>query len=277
MSGSGKSITLEELKRDLIDCNKEECFEILSFEFEMLAIDQIARNLSGKINKSVMEIYSANKEYLPDSSYEEVVRKASSIRNYPIYYVDNLGTVPEIKSTILEFIHERDLKNLKKGLIITIDHLLLTKGLTGQKEKDIVDSLMHMCVELKKRLSAEGLRVMFILLSQLNREIETQERVMNPLFHYPTKNDIFAASSVYYSSDVVLILHKPAIIEGIGQFYGPPRQNYPKGLPVFTEEKKALIYWHIIKSRFGLNQILMMVDDFANSKVLEYSSTNTNS
>lgn len=135
---------------------------------------------------------------------------------------------------------------------------------------------MHKCVHLKKSLTSAGHKVMFILLSQLNRDIEKQERVLNPLFHYPTKNDIFAASSVYYCSDVVIIVHKPAIIEGLGSFYGASKKGFPKGLPVFTEDSRALIYWHIIKSRFGNNQILVMVDDFVNSRVLEYSLKENN-
>jgi len=112
---------------------------------------------------------------------------------------------------------------------------------------------------------------MFILLSQLNRDIESQDRVANPAFHYPNKNDIFAASSVYYSSDVVIIFHKPAVIEGLGLFYGPARSGFPKGLPVFLEGERPMVYWHVIKSRFDVNQILTMVDDFSNSRILEYS------
>mgnify|MGYP001609923941 FL=1 len=236
----------------------------------MLSTDQIARNISGKTEKSVAELYSANQEYLDKETFSKVEEITKELLSYPIYYVDEVGTVPEIKSTIYSFLNEHN-SNKDKGLIVTLDHSLLTKGLSGQSEKETVDQLMHLFVELKKTLTVEGYKVMFILLSQLNRDIEKQERVLNPMFHFPTKNDIFAASSVYYCSDVVLILHKPAIIEGLGGYYGPPRKGYPKGLPVFNEDSNAMIYWHIIKSRFGTNQILMMVDDFVHSRVLEYS------
>ncbi len=275
LSGSGKSITIEELKRDLIDCNKTQNFDILSFEFEMLAIDQITRNISGKTEKSVNELYSANKEYLDSETFEQAVKATEILTKYPIYYVDEIGTVNEIKSTILSFLDEHN-ANKDRGLVVTIDHVLLTRGMSGQAEKEVVDQLMHTCVELKKSLTSAGYKIMFILLSQLNREIEKQERVLNPMFHFPTKNDIFAASSVYYCSDVVLILHKPAIIEGLGGYYGPPRKGYPKGLPIFTQNQEAFIYWHIIKSRFGSNQILIMLDDFVHSRVLEYSANSSN-
>jgi len=272
LSASGKSITLEELKRDLIDFNPKEKFDILSFEFEMSAVDQITRNLSGKLSKSMSTIYSANKEFLSEDDFNNVKTASDSLKKYPIYYVDNSGTVSDIRATIDSFIEQRGKEiNKERGLIVTIDHILLTKGLWGEGEKQTIDSLMHMCIELKIFYASLGIKIMFILLSQLNRDIEKQERIVNCLFHYPTKNDIFAASSVYYCSDVVLVLHKPAIIEGLGTYYGPPKKGYPKGLPVFTEEGVPMIYWHIIKSRFGVNQILLMVDDFINSRVLEYN------
>lgn len=239
LSGSGKSLTIEEIKRDLIDYNKEQEFDILSFEFEMLAIDQIARNLSGKIQKSVSTLFSANKEFLSDEEFDKVKEISQELEHYPIYYVDEVGTTSDVERTIFEFLLNRKDKN--RGIVITIDHVLLTKGQKGESEKEVVDTLMHKCVELKKSLTAEGYKVMFILLSQLNREIEKQERVMNPLFHYPTKNDIFAASSVYYCSDVVIILHKPAIIEGLGSFYGTAKSGFPNGLPIFTEDRKSVV------------------------------------
>lgn len=112
------------------------------------------------------------------------------------------------------------------------------------------------------------------MLSQLNRNLETPERVNNPFMHYPTKNDMFGASSVYYCSDVVIISHKPSVISALGKekFYGPPTKGYPKGLPIFhpQEKDRPMIYWHIIKERFGENKILAMVDDFKHSRVLEY-------
>lgn len=236
----------------------------------MLAVDQIARNVSGRIQKSVEALYSADKQYLSDKDYAEVLKASEVLKKYPIYYVDTIGTVHDIKDTILSFVIENNIKERNRGLIVTLDHILLTRGKMGESEKVTLDAVMHMFVELKKQFSSIGVKIMFIVLSQLNRDIEKQDRVMNSLFHYPTKNDLFAASSVYYCSDVVIILHKPLVVEGIGKFYGPPRAGYPKGLPISTEENKPMIYWHIIKSRFGQNQILMMVDDFANSRVLEY-------
>lgn len=238
----------------------------------MLANDQIIRNLSGKMNKSTKELYSAG-GVLSETDMDNIKRHLDLMSKYPIFYVDTVGTVNQIEATIRAFIANRQLLEKKKGLVVTLDHVLLTKGKEGAAEKQVVDSLMHKLVELKKTLvEKEGMRVLFIVLSQLNRDIEKPERVNNAFFHYPTKNDIFAASSVYYSSDYVLVTHKPSIVNGIDNFYGPPRGQFPQGLPVYNpyNPDQAMVYWHMIKNRFGENKILMMTDNFANSKVDEW-------
>lgn len=270
LSGSGKSTILENLKRDFIDLNKDESFDILSFEFEMRIEDQIARNLSSKMGKSVKDLYSVHNP-VSDSEMFKIDELLSGYLSSPVFYVDRVGSVDEVFETIGEFVKKRN--DNSRGLIVTIDHVLLTKGKTGQGEKERIDDLMHRLVALKQYFSSIGLKCIFITLSQLNRDIETGDRVLNRALHYPTKNDIFAASSVYYCSDYVIITHKPAGINGIKEHYGPGEDGFPKGLPVHcpTDDDKAMIYWHVIKERFGQQVILPMVEDFASSRVNEYS------
>jgi hypothetical protein len=240
----------------------------------MLAKDQVTRNISGRTGKSTKYLYSGEDNKLSDEEYEAIQKVADELTDYPIYYVDHVGSVDEIEATIIEFIEDQELLYNGRGLVVTIDHILLTKGKLGVAEKEIVDQLTHRVVSLRKRLDAAGMKVIFILLSQLNRGIESSERVTNHNLHYPTKNDIFAASSVFYCSDYVLISHKPAIVEGLGKFYGPPRpsEGFPEGLPVFNPDRpdQPMIYWHLIKERFGQPKIMLMCDDFAKSSVSEW-------
>jgi len=240
----------------------------------MLAKDQVARNLSGKLGKSTKYLYSGQNNVVSDEEYTIISSTASSLNKYPIYYVDSVGTVDQVRSTVIDFVERQNLLEDDRGLVVTIDHVLLTKGRQGQAEKQVVDELAYMCVELKKKLTAMGLKIIIVLLSQLNRDIESSERVTNPNLHYPTKNDIFGASSMFFSSDYVLITHKPAIIEGIKQTYGPerPGEGFDEGLPVYNPNKPSqpMIYWHLLKERFGEPKILLMLDDFKNSRVLEY-------
>lgn len=245
----------------------EEPFEILSFDFEMLIEDQLTRYTSSKVQKSLKQIYSAE-EPLDQESYKEVLRVLESRRNAPIFYVDVPGNPQQIKETILTFAMERDLAAQNKGLVVSIDHATLVKGKTGDAEKAVIDELMTNFLELKKYFASEGLRCIFLVLSQLNRDIERPERTSNPLLHYPTRNDIFAASSIYHCSDYVMISHRPANINGIKNFYGPPQgDKHPNGLPRRAPDGRHMIYWHLIKERFGKTVIIPMVENFVNATV----------
>lgn len=238
----------------------------------MPAKDQVGRNLSAITGKDTKWLYSVTGKRTKEE-LEAIKIASEEVKSYPVYMVEVPGTVDDINNTIMDFITTRKLAIRKRGIIITLDHTLLTKGKQGQSEKQIVDELCKMFVELKKQAIEMGVKILIIMLSQLNREIESKERVTNPLLHYPTKNDIFAASSVYYCSDYVLVSHKPAIVNGINQWYGPPRGvDYPKGLPVYNpyDPNQPMVYWHLIKNRFGESIIMMMVDNFKLAKVDEY-------
>lgn len=256
LSGSGKSIALEQIKRHILRENEDVL--VLSFEFEMMIEDQLIRRLTAEKDVSSKEILSGKE------SHEEL----EAYKNERLFFVDKIGTVSEIVDTVRNFCAVTK----DAGVLVTIDHTVLTKGKQGDKEKEVVDDLMQALVELKKEMGEQGRRITFIVLSQLNRDIEDASRVVNPYLHYPTKNDIFCSSAVYYCSDYVIITHKPSDINGILNTYGPPRgAQFPMGLPVRAPDtNKAMIYWHIIKDRFGEKGIVPFTEDFKHSKVLEY-------
>jgi replicative DNA helicase len=248
--------------------NKDENIEILSFEYEMLASDQILRSLSGNTGLSSEVIQSSNGKELSDEDLKLLKIESANIIEYPIYYVDSSGTVPEMQNTIFNFILQRDFKEEKKSLIVTIDHVILTKGNTNDAEKKIIDDLYKMLLDTKKRLTEQGIRCLFICVSQLNRDIESVDR-KKPSLNYPTQSDLFGASSVYHASDYVLISHNPSTLSGLER-YGPPLPDYPEGLPLYcSKTNKAMIYWHLIKNRFGRNRIMIMRENFINSRVEE--------
>lgn len=272
LSGSGKSTLVQQWIKEMLELNPVEKFDVLRFQFEMLGVDEVARELSNKTKKNIKQIYSADGT-LSDSDLSEIDLHLSKIKETPVSIVDNIGTVAEIKDTVLYYITSNGLLESNRGLIITIDHTLLVKGLDADSEKQVLDKLMHMLVALKKYLYSIGFKIMIFVLSQLNRDIESIDRVNNPKLHYPTKNDLFGASSIYYSSDYVLILHRPCLIEGLGNWYGPSRNGFPNGLPVFnpSNPKQPMIYLHIIKERFGHNKIIPLLDELEHAKIIEYS------
>ena len=99
-SGAGKSMIAQQLKHSFIDHNPDQKFEILSFEFEMLTSDQIARAFSAKLDKSTQELYSGAEKELTDEDIEVLSYETKKFSNLPIYYVDEGGSVEHVIDTI---------------------------------------------------------------------------------------------------------------------------------------------------------------------------------
>ena len=262
MSGSGKSSIANDLETSLFDNNPDENFSVLSFNFEMLAMKQVGRKISHKLYKTVGQLYSSNED-LNDEIYQRAENVVNSIsRKYSIYYVDIPGTVEEMYYTIMHFHEMRKTKTQDEeyGTVILIDHTLLTKHKAGDSERENLVRLYRMMMLVKKEI-----KCMFIVISQLNREIEKSERMTNPMQNYPMKKDIFGSDAVFHGSDYVLITHKPYMLNM--QAYGPHH------LPVTNPQKptQPMIYWHILKNRDGESGIVMsMVDILKYNRVDEY-------
>lgn len=275
LSGSGKSMILEQWKRDFVDLNPEQDFEILSFEFEMLGRDQVARSISGKMNLTTKELFSGNNNKISDDQFKQIQNVVnSSIIKYPIYYIDELGDVDQVRETIMSFVKDKQIFEKNKSLVVTLDHVLLIKEKRSDEELKKIKQLYDMCIELKKLFDHHNQKILFILLSQLNRDIEKNEnRILNNKLHYPQKTDLFGSSHIFFSSDIVIVSHRPAKIPGINWYGLPFGDAYPKGLPTKCPENpdRDMIYWHVLKNRGDDDAILMMLEDFRNSKVVDYN------
>jgi replicative DNA helicase len=223
----------------------------------MLNEKQIGRMLSYKMQKTTNELYSANlnetNEHLSDNDYNNAIMYAKQIEQYPLYFIDRPGTVDEIEATITFF--QETFKD--KWLIVILDHTLLTKSKPGEDERTTLANLQRVFIKAKKI----G-KTTIIQLSQLNREIESVDRLQNPSMQYPTRRDIFGGESVYQASDWVLILHRPEIL-GI-TCYGT------KKLPT-----KDMIYLHCIKAREGEPKILSFHNNLKYNTIEEANISNT--
>ena len=247
MSGSGKTAILGQLETGLKDLNPNDDFAILSFNFEMLSSRLIGRKLSNKMKITTQQLYSASETFtLNDNYYMNAVQEARKLNKYDINYVDIPGSVKSLEATILAFSKEKD-----KPVIIMLDHTLLVKKAGGAQDRDLLYDLMAMFNGLKKVI-----RVAFILISQMNRNIEGSERVQNPDLHYPKKQDIFGADACYMYSDIVIVTHRPEML-GI-RAYGPKR--WPTDNAIF---------WHYLKVREGEPCIALMNNDLAHNQILD--------
>ena len=227
ISGSGKSSIANLIQTDLIDLNPNRDIVILTFSLEMVGFRQIGRTLSNKLRKTTSYLYSSSQD-LDDDTYHKVVDVSNQLMNYPIYFVDNPGSPEQVRQTILNF-YEMYVKGKNKYFVIIYDHTLLTKKVGSTI--DTLSELQEVFIQIKKLPLTS-----VIQLSQMNRNIESPERINNPLAHYPMRSDLSSSDSIFQASDYVLVIHRPEILN-IHE-YGPNR------LP--TKDK---IYIHILKNR----------------------------
>lgn len=248
---SGKSSFVNSLESDLFELNDINDFVVLNFSFEMLNEKQIGRKLSYKMHKTTNELYSAYYDdlniALSDYDFQKACDYAKDISKYPLYYVDRPGTTDEIRDTIKYF----QTVFSDKWLVVILDHTLLTRGKTGSTERDVLADLEKVFMEAKKI----G-RTTIIQISQMNREIESVERLTNISMHYPMRRDIFGGEAVFQASDYMMVLHRPETL-GITA-YGISK------LPV-----KDMVYLHFLKVREGEPKVLTFLNNLKYNSIEE--------
>lgn len=252
MSGSGKTAIANQLETGLFDLNPEEDFEVLSFNFEMLSKKLIARKVSNKVKLTTTQLFSGTEDYkLSDEQFDEVKKATDTLRKYKIHYVEQAGTVEQIKNTILSFALTKKAQNPNTGIVVIIDHALLVNGNIGDLERKILFDLMVLFNTLKK-----SLKISFIVLSQLNRDIESSDRILDPDLQFPRKKDVFGGESLYQFSDVVIVAHRPELL-GIN-YFGP--KKWPT---------KDAIFFFFLKIREGEPFIAIMKNNLKYNEVLD--------
>jgi len=222
---------------------------VLSLNWEMLAHKTVGREISHLSKTKLKELYSSDNP-IDDMKLNNIVLEYyEKLAEYPIVYVEE----PTDYNTFGEMVYYYWKKLCAKdqiNLIVEIDHAVICKGLNHDTQKDRIDKLMEEVNGAKKKISSEGGNVMFIALTQMNRNIKSIERKSVPEEHYPSTEDLFAASSIEFYSDYIIILHMPAKIH----LSSYTDNKFPVWLGSKDEKENQetqFIYFHIIKQREG--------------------------
>lgn len=248
ISGTGKSSWVNSLTTDIIDLNPTEEIVILNFSLEMVGFRQVGRTLSNKLRKTTSTLYSSETD-LDDETFKKVIAVSNQLKEYPIYFVDNPGTPSEVEKTIRDF-YNTYVKGTKKHFIIIYDHTLLTKQVGSVIET--TSELERVFIQAKKLPLTSVVQI-----AQMNRNIESSERINNPSSHYPMRSDLSSSDAMFQASDYVLVMHRPEILNI--QEYGPNR------LP--TQNK---VYMHMLKNRdAGKPCILEFENDLMYNNLVE--------
>lgn len=256
MSSSGKSTLLNILEDDFTNTELNKGFTekviVLAFKYEMEGVDEVLRNVSGKLNKSYSALisseYTKDKGYnnVSDSEFETISIELDKLKSKPIYYVEIAGNLSQLRETYLAM---KD-KFKEAKFIVSIDHTLLSKKLNESTDAELMQATAFEAIRLKK----EG--VMVLLIGQLNANIEDVKRRENPQLHYPIKTDIHCANQLFWACDNVMVFHRPELL-GIKK-YGSNKKDTNK-----------LIHLAFIKGRFGTAGNIWLQEDFARGTIIE--------
>jgi replicative DNA helicase len=265
LSGAGKS-TLSKRISNSIHANliKKGINAIgLSFNFEMLAQKTIGREVANMSKMSLTELYSSEHP-LAASKMEQVFKQYhSQLFDYPLIYVEEPQDYKVIGETI--YFYWKELCAKEDYFIVEIDHAVITKGRTGDTQKDKIDNLMEELNRIKKKIAYEGGNVFYIILSQMNRDIKSVERIQVPNMHYPQNSDLMASSSIEFFSDYIMFTHMPAKLN----LKGYTDNNFPIRL-IDGQDEIEFIYWHITKNREGIpDQVIPMLNNLKYFDFLE--------
>lgn len=247
LSGGGKSTLSKRISNSILSnlLLKSSSPICISFNFEMLAHKTIGREIAHLSKIQLSDLYSSKEKKLTEKEIDYIVSTYHEhLKSVPIYYVEEPEDYDTISNTIYYY-WKKLCKPKNKGMIVEVDHAAICRGKQGDGQKEKIDKLMENLNFVKKKIANERGKVFFIVLSQMNRSIKSTERITNSVGHYPMTSDLFAASTIEYFSDYILISHSPSKLHLAS--YTPER------LPIYADEEKKnpWVYWHILKDRDG--------------------------
>lgn len=256
LSGGGKSTLSKRLLysflEDRLSQNKG-CIG-LSFNFEMLAHKTIGRELANREKQSLRTLYSSTETL--DEAYMNYVFNTTmkNIAQLPIFYIETPQNYSNINLNI-KYYWDHLCKEENKLLVVEIDHTLIVRGNEGDREKDKIDNLMSELNDAKKYIANQGGEVIFLVLSQMNRDIKDIDRLKHASMHFPMTSDLMASSALEFYSDYIIIAHNPGKLS----LSSYSEEKYPITVHkkfinkdgIEDEYELPLIYFHLLKNRDG--------------------------
>jgi len=256
---SGKTLIAEQIVRESFPLNPGENFRVLQFQFEMLARTSAIREYSSVIGRSYKYLCSADGK-LSDADLQRCYDYAKEKIKYPIDVVETPCTIEEFKEIVRDYMlsnasYDSEGNMITPKVLITIDHSLLFKKASYEKDKhDMLNNLGEALTLLKRQYSLS-----FIVLSQLNRNIDNPERSEEGKYgNYVLESDLFGADALLQHADTVIGINRPA--KQKIRFYGPDR---------YVIEDDRVIVLHFLKCRNGDTRLSFFRAEFEKMKIVE--------
>ena len=260
--GTGKTLIKDQLIREGIklNCTPEEYqsakfpFRVLEFQFEMVKRVSAMREFSSVLGKSYKYICSADGK-ISDTDltlcYEYAKRRVA----YPIDVIDEPCTIAEFERSIHEYMKFHYHDDKYTNTIVTVDHSILFKKDKEERDKmDMLYKLGETITKLKRTYP-----IAFIILSQLNRGVDTPERNEDGKYgNYILESDIFGSDALLQHADTVIGLNRPG--QRKIKYYGPDKY-------VIGDDR--VLVMHYLKCRNGDTRMSFFRAEYEKMRILE--------
>lgn len=250
ISGGGKTTKLQELEEDFFnkdlnpDCDE---YVLLRCNWEMGVFKLILRKLKNTLKKKLTEILFNEVKPEDKDTYNNAYKHEASDK---VFYMEEPVNPDEWFEACDAFLKEHQ---DKKKVLITIDHIALVKDAFGNKKKSMDTLVEHMNV-LTNRYD----NVSFIILSQLNRDIENRKEIPNLA---PQRSDLYNTDTLFHISDAVVVLHNPHKLGHIKYMLIPSKKylylkkyltkpdSARSNFITADDKENPFIFWHYLKIR----------------------------
>lgn len=249
-SGAGKTLVKDNIINNAFVLNKGEAFRVLEFQFEMVARVTAIREFCSIVKKDFKQLCSAGAP-LDDAIIDACYEYSKQRVKYPIDVVETPQTVKGIESIVIDYmeshINNEGAQPMYTNTIITLDHSYLIKTEDGQTKSEMLYDFGEMLTRLKRKYP-----IAFIILSQLNRNIENPERNEDGRAgNYILSSDIMGADALMQHADMLVGLNRPGYFKI--KFYGPER---------YIIHDEFVMVMHFIKCRNGDTRMSFFRADF---------------
>lgn len=249
-SGNGKSYTLGLIKNALLS-DPEKDIKVLHFNFEMPLFQLVLLELKKALKKPFSDITS----YPMSEEEKPIYRKIYNEYDDDRYHmIQDLLTPQEIYAVTKQFIQAN--KNTK-NIVVFIDHIGIIKSTNAPSP---IPETMELINQLKLEFP---LQVSFILLGQMNREIEKRWTAKdgNRANYLPSSSDIYGSDILMQFSDIIMAQVLPRAVGMEGKYAAVSRNANPHLFDHFVPEEQSgkakmvnlnafnRIYYHYIKMR----------------------------
>ena len=248
--GSGKTLIKDQIIRESFALNPHDEFRVLEFQFEMVGRTSAIREFSSMTGKTYKELCSAGSILQPEVLNKCLMYAKERVKN-PVDIISTPLTVNQMREQINMYM------NLHKGkkTIVTLDHTMLVKRAPYQNNTlDMMFELGEFFTQCKRDYP-----ILFIALSQLNRNIDSPERAIDGKYgNYILESDIFGSDAMLQHADMLIGINRPA--KQKIRYYGPDRY--------IIEDDKTLVL-HFLKARNGDARMSFFKAKFEQMKIEE--------